>query len=86
MATVKLLDGTLVDSSSPEWQAECLEINGSAVAIRRMSHEMQVHAYETLARDRGQDYADRVRRANSLTRDLLQANGLPYSAIRGSGK
>jgi hypothetical protein len=86
MATVKLLDGTLVDSSSPEWQAECLEINGSAVAIRRMSHEMQVHAYETLARDRGQDYADRVRRANSLTRDLLQANGLPYSAIRGGDK
>lgn len=86
MATVKLLDGTLVDSASPEWQAECLEINGSAVAIRRMSHEMQVHAYETLARDRGQDYADRVRRANSLTRDLLQANGLPYSAIRGGDK
>lgn len=86
MATVKLLDGTLVDSASPEWQAECREINGSAQAIRRMSHEMQVHAYETLARDRGQDYADRVRRANSLTRDLLKANGLPYSAIRGSDK
>lgn len=86
MATVKLLDGTLVDSASPEWQAECLEIDGSAKAIRRMSHEMQVHAYETLARDRGQEYADRVRRANSLTRNLLQANGLPYSAIRGSDK
>lgn len=86
MATVKLLDGTLVDSASPEWQAERREINGSAMAIRRMSHEMQVHAYETLAQNKGQEYADRVRRANSLTRDLLQANGLPYSAIRGIDK
>ena len=51
-----------------------------------MSHEMQVHAYETLAQNKGQEYADRVRRANSLTRNLLQANGLPYSAIRGSDK
>ena len=30
MATVKLLDGTLVDSASQEWQAECLEIDGAA--------------------------------------------------------
>jgi len=86
VAIVKLLDGTLVDSASPEWQAECLEINGSAIAIRRMSHEMQVHAYETLAQNKGQEYADRVRRANALTRNLLQANGLPYSSIRGSDK
>lgn len=82
MATVKLLDGRLVDSASPEWQAECLEINGSAMAIRRMSHEMQVHAYETLARDKGPDYADRVRRANSLTRSLMQSNGMTYREIR----
>lgn len=82
MATVKLLDGTLVDSSSPEWQAECLEINGSAVAIRRMSREMQAHAYETLAQNKGQEYADRVRRANSLTRNLLQSNGMTYREIR----
>lgn len=81
MAIVKLIDGTLVDSASPEWQAECLEINGSAMAIRRMSHEMQVHAYETLARDRGQEYADRVRRANLLTRNLLQSNGMTYREI-----
>lgn len=86
MATVKLLDGRLVDSASPEWQAECLEINGSAVAIRRMSRESQAHAYETLARDKGQEYADRVRRANTLTRNLLESNGLPYAAIRGGGK
>lgn len=82
MATVKLLDGTLVDSASPEWQAECREIDGSAQAIRRMSHEMQVHAYETLAQNKGQEYADRVRRANSLTRNLLQANGMTYREIR----
>lgn len=82
MATVKLLDGTLVDSASQEWMAECREIDGSAQAIRRMSHEMQVHAYETLARDHGQDYADRVRRANSLTRNLLKANGMTYREIK----
>lgn len=82
MAIVKLLDGRLVDSASPEWQAECLEINGSATAIRRMSHEMQVHAYETLAQNKGQEYADRVRRANSLTRNLLQSNGMTYREIR----
>lgn len=86
MATVKLLDGRLVDSDSEEWRTECLEIHGSAVAIRRMSREMQVHAYETLARDKGPEYAERVRRANALTRNLLDANGLPYSTIRGGGK
>lgn len=82
MSIVKLLDGRLVDSTSPEWQAECLEISGSATAIRRMSHEMQVHAYETLAQNKGQEYADRVRRANSLTRNLLQSNGMTYREIR----
>jgi len=82
MATVKLLDGTLVDSSSPEWQAECLEINGSAVAIRRMSREMQAHAYETLAQNKGQEYADRVRRANSLTSNLLKSTGMTYREIK----
>lgn len=86
MATVKLLDGRLVDSDSPEWRAECLEIHGSAVAIRRMSRQLQAHAYETLARDKGQEYADRVRRANALTRNLLDANSQPYSTIRGGGK
>ena len=38
-----------------EHQAECLEIHNVAVAIRRMSQPMQVHAYETLARDKGQE-------------------------------
>ena len=82
MTIVQLLDGTPVDSADPRWQAECLNIDGAAKAIRRMSHEMQVHAYETLARDKGQEYADRVRRANSLTRNLLQANGMTYREIR----
>ena len=82
MAFVKLLDGRVVDSESEEWRAECLEIHGSAVAIRRMSREMQAHAYETLARDKGQEYADRVRRANSLTSNLLKSNGLTYREIR----
>lgn len=86
MAFVKLLDGRLVDSESEEWRAECLEIHGSAVAIRRMPRQLQAHAYETLARDKGQEYADRVRRANALTRNLLDANGLPYFTIRGGGK
>ena len=36
-----------------EHQAECLEIHNAAVAIRRMSQPLQVHAYETLARDKG---------------------------------
>lgn len=85
MATVKLLDGRLVDSDSPEWRAECLEIHGSAVAIRRMPRESQAHAYETLERNKGQEYAERVRRTNALTRNLLDTNGLPYAAIRGEG-
>lgn len=86
MAYVKLLDGRLVDSESAEWKAECLEIHGSAVAIRRMSRQSQAHAYETLEQHKGQEYADRVRRANTLTRNLLDSNGLPYVAIRGGGK
>ena len=65
-----------------ERQAECLEIHNVAVAIRRMSQPMQVHAYETLARDRGPDYANRVRAANGLTRKLLDKNGMTYSQIR----
>ncbi len=63
-------------------QAECLEIHNVAVAIRRMSQPMQVHAYETLARDKGQEYANRVRAANGLTRKLLDENGMTYSQIR----
>ena len=63
-------------------QAECLEIHNVAVAIRRMSQPMQVHAYETLARDKGQEYANRVRAANGLTRKLLDQNGMTYSQIR----
>lgn len=51
MAVVKLLDGTLVDSADPRYMAECAEIHGSAVAIRRMSRDMQAHAYETLAKN-----------------------------------
>lgn len=65
-----------------EHQAECLEIHNEAVAIRRMSQPMQVHAYETLARDKGQEYANRVRAANGLTRKLLDQNGMTYSQIR----
>ena len=65
-----------------EYQAECLEIHNVAVAIRRMSQPMQVHAYETLARDKGQEYANRVRAANGLTRKLLDQNGMTYSQIR----
>ena len=63
-------------------QAECLEIHNVAVAIRRMSQPMQVHAYETLARDKGPEYANRVRAANGLTRKLLDQNGMTYSQIR----
>ncbi len=63
-------------------QAECLEIHNVAVAIRRMSQPLQVHAYETLARDKGPDYANRVRAANGLTRKLLDQNGMTYSQIR----
>jgi hypothetical protein len=48
-----------------------------------MSQPMQAHAYETLARDKGQDYANRVRAANGLTRKLLDENGMTYSQIRG---
>jgi hypothetical protein len=65
-----------------ERQAECLEIHNVAAAIRRMSQPMQVHAYETLARDKGQEYANRVRAANGLTRKLLDQNGMTYSQIR----
>ena len=65
-----------------EHQAECLEIHNAAVAIRRMSQPMQVHVYETLARDKGQEYANRVRAANGLTRKLLDQHGMTYSQIR----
>lgn len=51
-----------------EHQAECLEIHNAAVAIRRMSQPLQAHAYETLARDKGQEYANRVRAANGIDR------------------
>ena len=68
--------------TAQEYQAECLEIHNVAVAIRRMSQPMQVHAYETLARDKGQEYANRVRAANGLTRKLLDQNGMTYSQIR----
>jgi hypothetical protein len=71
------------DTSSEEYKQECLEVHGSAVAIRRMPVEMQRHAYETLARDRGEEYAERVRAANGLTRKLLNDNGMTYSQIRG---
>ena len=64
-------------------KAECLEVHNAAVAIRRMSQPMQVHAYETLARDKGPDYANRVRAANGLTRKLLDQNGMTYAQIRG---
>jgi len=64
-------------------KAECLEIHNAAVAIRRMSQPLQVHAYETLARDKGPDYANRVRAANGLTRKLLDQNNMTYSQIRG---
>lgn len=63
-------------------KAECLEIHNAAVAIRRMSQPLQAHAYETLARDKGPDYANRVRAANGLTRKLLDENGMTYSQIR----
>lgn len=82
MAFVKLLDGRFVDSASEEWRQECQEINGSAMAIRRMSRDMQAHAYETLARDKGDEYAERVRRANALTRGLLESSGMTYRDIR----
>jgi hypothetical protein len=48
-----------------------------------MSQPMQVHAYETLARDKGPDYANRVRAANGLTRKLLDQNNMTYAQIRG---
>ena len=63
-------------------QAECLEIHNVAVAIRRMSQPMQVHAYETLAIRKSPEYANRVRAANGLTRKLLDQNGMTYSQIR----
>lgn len=62
--------------------AECLEIHNAAIAIRRMDTASQKHAYETLARNKGQEYADRVRAANGLTRKLLKDNGMDYAQIR----
>jgi len=70
-------------TDTPEYIAECLEIHEAAVAIRRMDHSSQQHAYETLARNKGKAYADRVRAANGLTRKLLEDNGMAYSQIRG---
>ena len=64
-------------------KAECLEIHEAAKAIRRMDTASQKHAYETLARNKGQEYAERVRAANKLTRSLLEKNGMTYSQIRG---
>lgn len=64
-------------------KAECLEIHNAAVAIRRMDTASQRHAYETLERNNGKEYADRVRAANGLTRKLLDQNGMTYSQIKG---
>jgi hypothetical protein len=47
-----------------------------------MSHEMQQHQYETLERNKGKEYADRVRRANSLTRNLPASSGMTYREIK----
>ena len=69
-------------TDAPEYIAECLEIHEAAVAIRRMDHSSQTHAYETLARNKGKEYSDRVRAANGLTRKLLDANGTTYAQIR----
>lgn len=63
-------------------KAECLEIHEAAKAIRRMDHASQKHAYETLAINKGTEYAERVRSANGLTRKLLDQNGMTYSQIR----
>ncbi len=49
-------------------KAECLEIHNAAVAIRRMPQPMQKHAYETLARNKGPEYAERVHAANQRGR------------------
>lgn len=73
----------MTDTSSEAYRKECEEIHGSAVAIRRMPLALQHHAYEGLARDRGEEYANRVREANGLTRRLLDKNGMTYSQIRG---
>ena len=64
-------------------KAECLEIHEAAKAIRRMDHASQKHAYETLALNKGPEYAARVRAANKLTRTLLDQNGMTYAQIRG---
>ena len=69
-------------TETPEYKAECLDIHEAAVAIRRMGHSSQEHAYETLTRNKGKDYADRVRTANGLTRKLLDDNGMTYAQIR----
>ena len=69
-------------TDTPEYIAECLEIHEAAVAIRRMGHSSQEHAYETLTRNKGKAYSDRVRAANGLTRKLLNANGMTYAQIR----
>lgn len=65
-------------------KAECLEIHEAAKAIRRMDHASQKHAYETLALNKGPEYAARVRAANKLTRTLLDQNGMTYAQIRGN--
>ena len=71
--------------NTEDYKAECLEIHDAAVAIRRMDAASQRHAYETLERNKGKEYAERVRAANGLTRKLLEANGMTYSQIRGKG-
>lgn len=70
------------NTDTPEYKAECLEIHEAAVAIRRMGHSSQERAYETLTRNKGKAYSDRVRQANGLTRKLLDDNGMTYSQIR----
>lgn len=72
-------------NTTEQHKAECKEIHDAAVAIRRMDAASQRHAYETLERNKGKEYAERVRAANGLTRKLLEANGMTYSQIRGKG-
>lgn len=71
-----------MSKTDEQHKAECLEIHNAAVAIRRMDAASQRHAYETLERNKGKDYTDRVREANGLTRKLLEQNGMSYSQIR----
>jgi len=63
-------------------KADCYDAEMVAMSIRRMDRQSQVHQYETLERNKGKEYADRIRKINANLRESLIKSGMTYDQIR----